>query len=174
MFIVLFDSLLYKLMHLMAAPAAAAPAASVLDPTDFTTWAPDTWVLLDFDKIHFPKDPSVIICSLRSHMAIAMILTMIAARATSGARRALVPALHLTGRQLRFHRFHVRPKVAEKPQRRAAPPALSRRKEGSHTSPVKFYTIYGYYVNYSYYNILCKSYQLCILYFYCYYVYYVY
>ncbi len=72
--------------------------------------------------------------------------------------------LHLRRRQLRFRGICVRPKVAEKSPRIAAPPPLSRRKEGSHTSPVIFYTIYGYYVNYSYYNILCKLCQLCMLY----------
>ena len=56
-----------------AAGVPAAPAAPVLDVNDFTTWAPDTWSLVDFDKISFPQDPNVSICTVRSYMAIGMI-----------------------------------------------------------------------------------------------------
>ena len=71
-------------------PAPAAPAdeeggggggggdiegdANMLDVDDFTTWSPATWHLLPFDKISFPSDPNVSICSIRSYMALAMIL----------------------------------------------------------------------------------------------------
>jgi hypothetical protein len=41
---------------------------------DFTTWSPDTWHLLPFDKISFPSDPNVSICTFQSYMALAMIL----------------------------------------------------------------------------------------------------
>ena len=41
---------------------------------DFTTWAPDTWSEVDYDKIPFPTDPMQSICSVRSYMAVAMIL----------------------------------------------------------------------------------------------------
>ena len=65
------------------AEAAAAYAAAVdsggdiqampnLD--DYTTWAPDTWSEVDYDKIPFPTDPMQSICSVRSYMAVAMIL----------------------------------------------------------------------------------------------------
>jgi hypothetical protein len=49
----------------------AAPGAPVLDVDDFTTWAPETWAFLDFDKISF--DPSANIQTVRSYLAIAMI-----------------------------------------------------------------------------------------------------
>ncbi len=41
---------------------------------DFTTRTPGTWKLLPWDEIHLPKDPNVSICSVRSYMAIAMIM----------------------------------------------------------------------------------------------------
>jgi hypothetical protein len=46
----------------------------VLDVEDFTTWQPDTWHAVDFDKIPFPTDPLRSICSVRSYLAVAMIL----------------------------------------------------------------------------------------------------
>ncbi len=55
-----------------APPAAAAPG--VLDLHDFTTWGPDTWGLLPLDELKFPTDPNMNICSVRSYLAIAMIL----------------------------------------------------------------------------------------------------
>ncbi len=55
-------------------PAAAAAAPCVLDVKDFTTWTPSTWELLPWDEIHFPKDQNVSICSVRSYLAIAMIV----------------------------------------------------------------------------------------------------
>jgi hypothetical protein len=53
--------------------------ADTVDVSDFTTWSPDTWPLLSllrFDEIHFPKDPIVSICTVRSYimMALGMIL----------------------------------------------------------------------------------------------------
>ncbi len=55
-----------------APPAATAPG--VLDMHDFTTWGPDTWGLLLLDELKFPTDPNMSICSVRSYLAIAMIL----------------------------------------------------------------------------------------------------
>ena len=46
----------------------------MLDVDNFTTWSLATWHLLPFDKINFPSDPNVSICSIRSYMALAMIL----------------------------------------------------------------------------------------------------
>ncbi len=40
----------------------------------FTTWQPDTWDTVDYDKIQFPTDPMRSICSVRSYFAVAMIL----------------------------------------------------------------------------------------------------
>jgi hypothetical protein len=63
-----------------ASPAAAAQAADPVATApgvltkDFTTWTPGTWELLPWDEIHLPKDPNVSICSVRSYMAIAMIM----------------------------------------------------------------------------------------------------
>jgi hypothetical protein len=58
-----------------AAPAAAEDAdRNVLDMGDFTTWQPDTWDYVDYDKIQFPTDPLRSICSVRSYFAVAMIL----------------------------------------------------------------------------------------------------
>lgn len=63
-----------------AAPAAAEDAGrdvfgrDVLDMGDFTTWQPDTWDAVDFNKIPFPTDPMHSICSVRSYFAVAMIL----------------------------------------------------------------------------------------------------
>ncbi len=59
-----------------AAQAAdpAATAAGVLDVKDFTIWTPSTWELLQWDEIHLPKNPYVSICSVRSYMAITMII----------------------------------------------------------------------------------------------------
>jgi hypothetical protein len=48
----------------------------VLDVKDFTTWTPGTWELLPWEEIHLPKDPNVSICSVRSYMAIAMIMSV--------------------------------------------------------------------------------------------------
>jgi hypothetical protein len=45
----------------------------MLDVDDFTTWSPATWHLLPFDKISFPSDPNVSICTNRSYMALGMI-----------------------------------------------------------------------------------------------------
>jgi hypothetical protein len=52
---------------------AAAEGGIVLDLDQFTTWQPDTWQFLDFDKIQFPTDPMRSICSVRSYFAVAMI-----------------------------------------------------------------------------------------------------
>ena len=46
----------------------------VLDVNDFTTWIPETFALVPFDKIPFPTDPNTSICSVRSYLAVAMIL----------------------------------------------------------------------------------------------------
>ena len=48
--------------------------AIVLDVNDFTTWDPETFALVPFDKILFPTDPYTSICSVRSYMAVAMIM----------------------------------------------------------------------------------------------------
>jgi hypothetical protein len=53
---------------------AAAEDGIVLDVEEFTTWQPDTWQFVDFDKIQFPTDPMRSICSVRSYFAVAMIL----------------------------------------------------------------------------------------------------
>jgi hypothetical protein len=56
---------------------AAAPAeadAIVLDVKDFTTWTPKTFALVPFDQIEFLTDPNMGICSVRSYLAVAMIL----------------------------------------------------------------------------------------------------
>ena len=52
---------------------AAAEGGIVLDLDQFTTWQPDTWQFLEFDKIQFPTDPMRSICSVRSYLAVAMI-----------------------------------------------------------------------------------------------------
>ena len=57
-----------------AGDAAAALNPDVVDIKDFTTWAPHTWSQLPFDEITFPNDPNISICSVRSYMALAMIL----------------------------------------------------------------------------------------------------
>ena len=36
---------------------AAAEDGIVLDVADFTSWQPDTWQYVDYDKIQFPTDP---------------------------------------------------------------------------------------------------------------------
>ncbi len=41
---------------------------------DFTTWDPSTWRDVDYDKIPFPTDPMLSICSILSYMVVAMIL----------------------------------------------------------------------------------------------------
>jgi hypothetical protein len=46
----------------------------VLDVGDFTSWEPDTWEYADYDKIQFPTDPMLSICSVRPYFAVAMIL----------------------------------------------------------------------------------------------------
>ena len=56
------------------AAAAAANIEVVPDVGDFTTWQPGTWGGVDFDKIPFPTDPMLSICSVRSYFAVAMIL----------------------------------------------------------------------------------------------------
>ena len=48
--------------------------AIVLDVNDFTTWDPETFALVPFDKILFPTDPYTSICSVRSYLAVAMIM----------------------------------------------------------------------------------------------------
>lgn len=53
---------------------AAAEDGIVLDVADFTSWQPDTWQYVDYDKIQFPTDPMLSICSVRSYFAVAMIL----------------------------------------------------------------------------------------------------
>ena len=55
-----------------AAPTDAD--ATVLDVNDFTTWLPETFALVPLDKIPFPTDPNTSICSVRSYLAVAMIL----------------------------------------------------------------------------------------------------
>ena len=59
-----------------AAYAAAADAEIevVPDLDDFTTWQPGTWGALDLDKIPIPTDPMRSICSVRSYLAVAMLL----------------------------------------------------------------------------------------------------
>ena len=63
-----------------AAPACGAAASvsdsedDVPDVNDFTTWTPGNWKRVEFDKISFPKDHNVSICSVRSYMAVAMLL----------------------------------------------------------------------------------------------------
>jgi hypothetical protein len=75
-----------------AAPAeggpAAAPAASAggdgaracgagevaaPDLQDFTTWTPESWDQIEFSQIHFPTDPFISICSVRSYHAVALL-----------------------------------------------------------------------------------------------------
>jgi hypothetical protein len=57
------------------ADAAAEDGDSiVLDVGDFTSWEPDTSQYVDYDKIQFPTDPMLSICSVRSYFAVAMIL----------------------------------------------------------------------------------------------------
>ncbi len=34
----------------------------VLDVADFTSWEPNTWQYVDYDKIQFPTDPMLSIC----------------------------------------------------------------------------------------------------------------
>ena len=46
----------------------------MLDVGDFTTWQPGTWDLVDVDMIQFLTDPMLSICSVRSYLAVAMIL----------------------------------------------------------------------------------------------------
>ena len=46
----------------------------VLDMGDFTTWQPQTWDKVDYDKIQFPTDPMLSICSVRPYFAVAIIL----------------------------------------------------------------------------------------------------
>jgi hypothetical protein len=53
---------------------AAAEDGNILDVGDFMSWQPDTWQYVDFDKIQFPTDPMLSICSVRSYFAVAMIL----------------------------------------------------------------------------------------------------
>ena len=55
-----------------AAPTDAD--ATVLDVNNFTTWLPETFALVPLDKIPFPTDPNTSICSVRSYLAVAMIL----------------------------------------------------------------------------------------------------
>jgi hypothetical protein len=59
-----------------AAPTGGGGAAedAVPDPHDFTTWAPANWDRLDFSQIQFPTDPFVSICSVRSYLAVALLL----------------------------------------------------------------------------------------------------
>ena len=49
-------------------------AAVIIDVSDFTTWTPDTWALLDWDSIAFPSDAAINICTARCYMAVAMIM----------------------------------------------------------------------------------------------------
>ncbi len=57
-----------------AAPARAQAAAAIIDVSDFITWTPETWALLDWDSITFPSNPAITIRSVRYYLAVAMIM----------------------------------------------------------------------------------------------------
>ena len=68
------DAAAYDTDEAGAAATDGDAGRNVLDVEEFTTWQPDTWHAVDFDKIPFPTDPLRSICSVRSYMAVAMIL----------------------------------------------------------------------------------------------------
>jgi len=64
----------------------AGEGAAAHDPDDFTTWDHETWTDIDLSQIHFPTDPFVSICSVRSYQAVALLLVHIPSLRTAHPR----------------------------------------------------------------------------------------
>jgi hypothetical protein len=57
-----------------SAPARAQSPAGIVDVNDFITWTSETWALLDLDSITFPTDQAINIRSVRSYLAVTIIM----------------------------------------------------------------------------------------------------